>query len=324
MTLDVQRPRALVLDALAQKYDEDQARDERGRFASGGGASASLARAEENVRFTPPPIRSLPAGPFDDLPKFSTATFEEEMRTAAAMPPDLRFIDRALAEGPVFSLWNDVPKHAAAWLPGRGPEIDDQKLRSIEDTIRGREFESAVLVGADGKAIYARNGDNLSVSSSWLEENDAVSVVGATLTHNHPNASAPSPSDIALMLKFGYGKLRAVGELDGKKADFEVVNSEPQRFSNGNEIESALNEAHASARKEVWSEKRIREIRKSVGLKAGGKIEDVDRIAEGKDSEAKKILKRAMHEDSHRIMERTIEQLNRKLGTKLSYKRASA
>ena len=94
---------------------------------------------------------------------------------------------------------------------GSKPESDDESPRmktvhDIEDKIRAQFYETAAVVGKDGKVLFMKDGTENMVGFT-REECDMME--GATLTHNHPLSSMLSVEDATCFVRGGLEEMRA-------------------------------------------------------------------------------------------------------------------
>ena len=95
---------------------------------------------------------------------------------------------------------------------GRGgsskqPVTRASTLAKEETAIRGNNFETGVVVDANGKVLVRNTGTGSEVRFSKA---DTAVMKGNTMTHNHPEGSTFSPADIDLATKHGLSEIRAV------------------------------------------------------------------------------------------------------------------
>lgn len=234
----------------------------------------------------------------------------EDMEAALESAPKVEAIYQALDAPPIQSE-NDAPKGAVAWVNGGGPDIDEKELGSIEDKIRARGHEAAVIIGKDGKALTASVGTEGSAPISPLIISGMLDATGGKMTHNHPNASSLSGPDVVVALEMGLREMRAVSDMDGQKVDNWLINEGDRKLT---EHESNMvHSYYTQAKHRIFNQQRINKIREMVGIGATDKpltegFAGIEKIPKG--SEADKIATRIFYEDSHRIMNEFVKLAN--------------
>jgi SPP1 gp7 family putative phage head morphogenesis protein len=112
-----------------------------------------------------------------------------------------------------------APERVEAVTGGPRTAVQAERLRTIEDDIRGQSYESAAVVDADGNVIFRKDGRTNSVS---FTPEEFVLMNDKTITHNHPagwtfSSTDPrragnsfSPSDVKLAIEQNLAEIRAV------------------------------------------------------------------------------------------------------------------
>ena len=98
-------------------------------------------------------------------------------------------------------------RHAASLAAQEGEDSPRMKtVHAIEDKIRGQFYETAAVVGKDGKVLFMKDGAESEVGFN-AEECEMMN--GATLTHNHPHSSMLSVEDAACFVGRDLEEMRA-------------------------------------------------------------------------------------------------------------------
>ena len=89
----------------------------------------------------------------------------------------------------------------------KSPVTKESTLAKEEAAIKGNNFETGIVVDANGKVLVRNTGDGSEVKFSKA---DTAAMKDNTLTHNHPEGSTFSPADVELATKYGLSEIRAV------------------------------------------------------------------------------------------------------------------
>lgn len=81
-----------------------------------------------------------------------------------------------------------------------------EKLYQVERNISQNNYETAVLFDEFGNVVFEKQGDLKHVS---FDETEIKKMKGCVLTHNHPNGSVPTASDINMLRRGVLSEIRA-------------------------------------------------------------------------------------------------------------------
>lgn len=97
-----------------------------------------------------------------------------------------------------------------AFVPLVSPRerIRQRALEVAENTIVGRDIETAVIIDERGEVLLSKTGTHNSVT---FTDDEVALMRGATLTHNHPGGSSFSPGDVTMLHAHHQIETRAVG-----------------------------------------------------------------------------------------------------------------
>lgn len=108
-------------------------------------------------------------------------------------------------------------KSNASYWSGHSQEAA-KKIKTLEDSIRGKDTETLYVVDADGNSVL--NLSDGSVNTVVVPEKERQKLFNSILTHNHPAGTTFSSDDIETAIKCGLREIRACFSAKDQSSNF--------------------------------------------------------------------------------------------------------